>query len=172
MDSGRGGLHVESTIDSHVEVIDRFGLRLAAEPPDLLTSRLDTLSIRLRSSAPRLGPCLENRAGLDLCAGPWERSAEAHHRPYVGSERAETAVRGGQEYDAAILPRGAFELEFESVDICLLRATFVLFDTVLSSMRHHQVLCLSCMLSVLVCTLFKAYLGSDPLKTCSPWFPS
>ena len=88
------------------------------------------------------------------------------------SARRPRAVRRGQEYDAAILPHGAFELEFESVDIRLLRATFVLFDTVLSSMRHHQVLCLACMLSVLVCTLFKAYLGSDPLETCSPWFPS
>ena len=37
----RGCLHVESTIDSYGEVIDRFGLRLAAEPPYLLTSRLD-----------------------------------------------------------------------------------------------------------------------------------
>ena len=39
----RGCLHVESTIDSYGEVIDRFGLRLAAEPPYLLTSRLDTV---------------------------------------------------------------------------------------------------------------------------------
>ena len=66
----RGGLHVKLVIDSYGEVIDRFGLRLAMEPPSLLTSRLDTLSIRLRSSAPRFGPCLKNRAGLDLCAGP------------------------------------------------------------------------------------------------------
>ena len=41
--SGRGGLHVGSAIDSYGEVIDRFGLRLAMEPPSLLTSRLDTL---------------------------------------------------------------------------------------------------------------------------------
>ena len=66
----RGCLHVESTIDSYGEVIDRFGRRLAAEPLTVLTSRLDTLSIRLRSPAPRLGPCLENRPGLDLFAGP------------------------------------------------------------------------------------------------------
>ena len=39
----RGCLHVESTIDSYGEVIDRFGLRLAAEPSYLLTSRLDTV---------------------------------------------------------------------------------------------------------------------------------
>ena len=68
-DSGRGGLHVESTIDSYGEVIDRFGLHLAVEPPYLLTLRLDTLSIRLRSSAPRFGPCLVDRPGLDLYAG-------------------------------------------------------------------------------------------------------
>jgi len=54
LDSGRGGLDVESTIDLYGEVIDRFGLRLTTEPPYLLTSRLDT-SIRLRSSAPRFG---------------------------------------------------------------------------------------------------------------------
>ena len=69
LNSGRGGLHVESTIDSYAEVINRFGLRLAAEPPYLLTSRLDMLSIRLRSSAPRFGPCLVDRPGLDLFAG-------------------------------------------------------------------------------------------------------
>ena len=46
----RGCLHVESTIDSYGEVIDRFSLRLAVEPPSVLTSRLDTVSIRLRSS--------------------------------------------------------------------------------------------------------------------------
>ena len=33
----RGCLHVELTIDSYGEVIDRFGLRLAVEPPYLLT---------------------------------------------------------------------------------------------------------------------------------------
>ena len=40
--SGRGGLHVESAIDSYGEVINRFGLRLAAEPLYLLTSWLNT----------------------------------------------------------------------------------------------------------------------------------
>ena len=60
------------------KVIDRFGLHLAVEPPYLLTLRLDTLSIRLRSSAPRFGPCLVDGPGLDLYAGPRERSAEAH----------------------------------------------------------------------------------------------
>ena len=38
----RGCLHIEPAIDSYGEVNDRFGLRLAAEPPYLLTSRLDT----------------------------------------------------------------------------------------------------------------------------------
>ena len=45
----RGCLHIEPAIDTGGEVIDRFGLRLAVEPPSLLTSRLDTLSMRLRS---------------------------------------------------------------------------------------------------------------------------
>ena len=44
----RGCLHIEP-------VIDRFGLRLAVEPPSLLTSRLDTLSIRLWSTDLDLG---------------------------------------------------------------------------------------------------------------------
>ena len=50
-----------------------------------------------------------------------------------------------------------------------LRATFVLLDAFLSSMSHHQVLCLhACCLSVcFVCTLSKAYFSSDPLETCS-----
>ena len=42
-------------------------------------------------------------------------------------------------------------------------------DAFLSSMSHHQVLCLhACCLSVcFVCTLSKAYLSSDPFETCS-----
>ena len=48
-------------------------------------------------------------------------------RPYAGSERAETAcVAERKECGAAILPRSAFKLGLESVDIRLLRATFVL----------------------------------------------
>ena len=68
----RSCLDVESTIDSYGEVIDRFGLRLAAEPPYLFThQRLVTFADPLaRSHQPRLGPCLEDRPGLDLYAGP------------------------------------------------------------------------------------------------------
>ena len=73
-------------------------------------------------------------------------------RLYAGSERAETACGAERkECGAAILPCGAFELGLVSVDIRLLRATFVLFDTVLSSMKPHQVLCLvlhACCLSL------------------------
>ena len=68
----RGCLHVESTIDSYGEVIDRFGLRLAVEPPSVLTSRLDTFA----DPPAELGTSI--RPGLDLYAGPRERSAEAH----------------------------------------------------------------------------------------------
>ena len=51
-------------------------------------------------------------------------------RHCAGPERAEEGVRTRclekKEYGAAILPRGMFELGLESVDIGLLRATFVL----------------------------------------------
>ncbi len=68
----RGCLHVESTIDSYGEMIDRFGLRLAAEPPYLFThQRLVTFADPLAGARqPRFGPCLENRPGWDLYAGP------------------------------------------------------------------------------------------------------
>ena len=48
----------------------------------------------------------------------------------AGPERAEEGVRTWclekKEYGTAILPRGVFELGLESVDIGLLRVTFVL----------------------------------------------
>ena len=48
----------------------------------------------------------------------------------AGPERVEEGVRTRclekKEYGAAILPCGAFELGLESVDIRLLRATFIL----------------------------------------------
>ena len=67
----RGCLHVESTIDSYGEVIDGFGLRLAVEPPSVLTSQLVTFADPLAGARqPRFGPCLENRPGRDLYAGP------------------------------------------------------------------------------------------------------
>ena len=48
-------------------------------------------------------------------------------RSCAGSERAETPCGAEKKEDgAAILPRSAFELGLESVDIRLLRATFVL----------------------------------------------
>ena len=59
----RGCLHVESTIDSYGEVIDRFGLRLAVEPPSVLTSWLDTFA----DPPAELGTSI--RPGLDLYAG-------------------------------------------------------------------------------------------------------
>ena len=67
----RGGRHVESTIDSYGEVMDRFGLRLAVEPPSVLTSRLDTFA----DPPAELGTSI--RTGLNLYAGLRERSAEA-----------------------------------------------------------------------------------------------
>ena len=71
------------------------------------------------------------------------------------SARRPRAVRREQEYDTSISPRGTFKRELESVDIRLLRVTFVLLDTVLSSMKPHlEVLCLvlhTCCLSVCLC---------------------
>ena len=51
-------------------------------------------------------------------------------RPIVDLTRGQSvrrphAARRGQEYDASISPRDAFELGLESVDIRLLRVTFV-----------------------------------------------
>ena len=85
------------------------------------------------------------------------------------SARRPRAVRREQENDASISPRGVFEREFESLDIRLLRATFVLLDAFLSSMSHHQVLCLVLHACCLFClhVLYKAYFGSDPLETFS-----
>ena len=58
-----------------------------------------------------------------------------------------------KEYGAAILPCGAFELGAQIRGHPLVASDIRAFDTVLSSMKHHQVLCLACMLSVcLVCT--------------------
>ena len=73
-------------------------------------------------------------------------------RPYAGSERAETACGAeNKEYGAAILPRGAFELGARIRGHPLVASDLRAFDTVLSSMKHHQVLCLACMLSVCLC---------------------
>ena len=59
----------------------------------------------------------------------------------------------------AILPRGVFGLGARIRGHRLVTSDVHAFDTFLSSMKHHQVLCLVCMLSVcLVCMLFKAVL--------------
>ena len=60
------------------KVIDRFGLRLAVEPPSLLTSWLDTLSICLRSSDLDLGLVWRTGQAWICMLNPGERSAEAH----------------------------------------------------------------------------------------------
>ena len=73
-----GCLHVESTINSYGEVIDRFGLRLAVESPSVLTSRLDTLSIRLWNSDLDLGLVWCTGQAWICMLNPRERSAEAH----------------------------------------------------------------------------------------------
>ena len=55
------------------------------------------------------------------------------------------ATKGGRRRHLATLHARAWALE--SVDIGLSRAAFVPLTLFLSSMRHHQVLCLVCMLS-------------------------
>ena len=78
----------------------------------------------------------------------------------MGPERTEEGVRTRclekEEYGAAILPRGAFELGARIRGHPPVASDIHAFDTVLSSMKHHQVLCLilhACCLSVFVCTL-------------------
>ena len=69
-------------------------------------------------------------------------------RPYAGSERTEAACGATKEDERHFCRAACSSLGLESVDIGLLRVTFVQFDTFLSSMKHHQVLCLVCMLSM------------------------
>ena len=90
----RGCLHVESTIDSYGEVIDRFGLRLAVEPRSVLTSRLETLSIRLRNWAPRLGQAWICTLDLEIDRlRPIVDLAVSHRRHCVGPELAGESLR-------------------------------------------------------------------------------
>ena len=116
---------MESTIDSYGEVIDRFGLRLAAESPYLFThQRLVMLLIRLWNSDLDLG--LVWRTGqAGICVlNPGERSTVSHRRRCAEPERAEENVRTRCLEATGVLrrhflPRGTFEREFESVRIRL-----------------------------------------------------
>ena len=82
----RGCLHVESTIDSYGEVIDRFGRRLAAEPLTVLThltaGQVVDPPAESGTSTWALS-CEPSRSTLPgqawICMlNPGERSAEAH----------------------------------------------------------------------------------------------
>ena len=67
------------------------------------------------------------------------------------ARRLRTRCLEGARVRAPFSPRGTFEREFESVETRRLRVPFVLLDAFLSSMSHHQVLCLhACCLSVSV----------------------
>ena len=137
-------------------MIDRFGLCLAAE----LRPYSPHGSTRYRSAcgARHLNLGLVWRTGqawicvLDLGRDrlrPIIDLAVLCRRPYAGSERAETLCGAEKkEYGAAILPRGTFELGARIRGHLLVASDIRAFDTVLSSMRHHQILCLACMLSV------------------------
>ena len=94
-------------------------------------------------------------------------------RHCAGPERAEEGVRTRclekKDYGAAILPRGVFELWARIRGHRLVTSNIRAVDTFLSSMKHHQVLCvLSACCLCLVCMSFKAYLGRDPLETRNP----
>ena len=65
------------------EVIDMFNLRLTTEPLSLLTSRLDTFVDPPAEPNTPIWPCLVNRPGLDLYAGPCEGPAGAHRGSFV-----------------------------------------------------------------------------------------
>ena len=94
-------------------------------------------------------------------------------RHCAGSERTEEGVRKRclekKEYGAAILPRGVLELGARIRGHRLVMNYIRAFDTFLSSMKHHQVLCvLSACCPCLVCMLFKAYLVRVPFETRNP----
>ena len=101
-------------------------------------------------------PCLVNRPGLDLYAGPCEKPAGAYHRRYdclVPTTLRGVRARGGRVRcdkggRAPFLPRGVLELGARIRGHRLVTSDIRAFDTFLSSMKHHQVLCLVCMLSM------------------------
>ena len=157
----------ESAIDLYEEDIDRFIRSPVTEPltvPTHLTARQRLGIPWTQPTEPNTSilPGLVNRPGLDLYAGPCEKPAETHHRSdglvpstlahCAGSERAEEGVRKRclekDEYGAAILPGGVLELGARIQGHRLVTSHIRAFDTFRSSMKHHQVLCLVCMLSV------------------------
>ena len=70
--------------------------------------------------------------------------------------------KGGR---APFLPRGMLELGARIRGHPLVTSHIRAFDTFLSSMKHHQVLCL-------VCMSFKAYLVREPFETRNPYLPT
>ena len=71
-------------------------------------------------------------------------------RPSAGSERAEAACVGGatKEDERHFWKRGMLELGARIRGHRLVTIDIRAFDTFLSSMKHLQVLCLVCMLSI------------------------
>ena len=146
------------TVPTHLTARRRLGIP-RTQPAGLSTS---------------IWPDLVNRPGLDLYAGPCEKPAGAYyHRPNglvqstsrglnVRRPRA-WAVR--QRRSSAILPRSMLELGARIRGHLLVTSHIRAFDTFLSSMKHHQVLCL-------VCMSFKAYLVREPFETRNPYLPS
>ena len=100
------------------EVTDGFNLRLTTEPLSLLTSWLDTFVDPPAEPNTPIWPCLVNRPCLDLYTGPCEKPAGAHRGSFAlvpSTVRGLNALRlrawaVRQKDDAAILPRGVFEL--------------------------------------------------------------
>ena len=95
-------------------------------------------------------PSLVNRPGLDLYTGPCEKPAGTYHRSFA---LVPSTLQGldAPRLRARAVPIGVRRRHFghaaclswalESVDIGLSRAAFVPSTLFLSSMRHHQVLC-------------------------------
>ncbi len=91
----------------------------------------------------------------------------------TGAERAEEGVRKRcrekKEYERHFCHAACSSRVLESVDIGLSRAAFVPSTLFLSSMKHHQVLCvLSACCPCLVCMLSKVYLARVPFETRNP----
>ena len=91
----------------------------------------------------------------------------------AGSARAKAACASGAGRRKRTTPPSCHAVclsrVLESVDIGLSRAAFVLLTLFLSSMKHHQVLCvLSACCPCLVCMLSKVYLARVPFEARNP----
>ena len=144
------------------EDIDGFVRGPVAEPLTVPTDRTARRRLGIAWTQPTesntsIWPGLVNRPGLDLYAGPCAKPAGTHHRSdglvpstLRGVRTCGGRVRGwcDKRRTSAILPCGVLELGARIRGHRLVTSHIRAFDTFLSSMKHHQVLCLVCMLSM------------------------